>query len=113
MSYSKLIDSKLNLAFNKLKDLAVEATFTKKHNVDFDFSTGQVTGTPELPIVTKVVVTSEKVINATEYVEILVKSKELGALTTYDAISLNASNWQLNKAIKGSGFIYVLELVKL
>ena len=38
MGYKQLIDSKVNLAFNLLKDLAVEAVLTKKTGQTFDFA---------------------------------------------------------------------------
>jgi len=39
MSYSGLINTNINRAFNMVKDLAIEVSLSKKSSASFDFTT--------------------------------------------------------------------------
>jgi|APSaa5957512535_1039671.scaffolds.fasta_scaffold185978_2 hypothetical protein len=114
MGYNTLIDRNLVKAFNLAKDQAVSATLVRKSNLDFNFSSGEASSTDtSLPI--KVIIIEKeqesKEHNAVKQT-VMMKSKEIGALTQHDELQLGGVTWSIGPKIKDSGIIYVVEVFK-
>jgi hypothetical protein len=115
MSYAALIDSKLNLAFNTIKDLAVPVTFIKKTGTSFDFGTGATVHTTTTNIVTKAVIVDEKKTSKstnTKTRQMMFKSKPLGDISLYDSVLIGADTWKLGDVISNSGYIILTNIYK-
>ena len=114
MSYSRLIDTNLTRAFNKLKDLAKVATVTKHTDVEFDFSAGEKTSSTTT-ITFKAVVLSSKtdsVKTNTETTQILFKREDVGDLTTFDEVVVDGVSYKVGKAMKNNGYVSLATLVR-
>lgn len=115
MSYSSLINSNLNKAFNLVKDLAVDAVFTKKADKSFNFATRAVKSSSGETITSKVIVLDSKKPSKdrnTVTQQIMLKTIELGDLSLYDSVSINNISWKLGSFIKDDGFINIVELTR-
>jgi len=113
MSYSSLINSNLNKAFNLVKDLAVDATFTKRSDKSFNFATRTVKSSSGETITTKIIVLDSKKPSKdrnTVTQQIMLKTAELGDLSLYDSIMIGTTSWKLGKFIRDDGFINIVEL---
>lgn len=115
MSYVQIIDNNLLQTFRLLKDLAVDATFNVRTNVDFDFNSAEVTEDPSVPSTTKVVVVEGEKINTkskTVRQQILFKSKEIGDLKAYDTVVISGVTWTLGSPIHDGGYIVFIEIYR-
>lgn len=114
MSYNKLIDNSLKLAFTALKDLAIEGTFIRTNSNSFNFTTSTVSASTS-SITSKVVITdiSKRSENKNSKVkQLLVKSKDIGDIKAYDAVTISGETWNLGPVMNDSGFIYSVEIYK-
>lgn len=114
MSYSKLIDTNLTRAFNKLKDLAKVATVTKHTDVEFNFGSAEKTSSTQT-ISFKVVIISSKtdsVKTNTETSQILFKREGVGDLTTYDEIVIDGVSYKVGKSLKNDGYVALVTIVR-
>lgn len=115
MGYRTLIDKSLTLAFNLLKDLAVNITLIRKTNTTFDFSTADVTkGTVANTIIKAVILDGTKTSpehNANRK-QIIFKSKGIDDITMYDSILLENETWKFGPIISNSGYIISAEIFK-
>lgn len=115
MSYKNLIDSKLKVAFNAVKDLAKEATLTKKNAASFNFGTGETELTNSETVSTKIVVAQSAKKSAdrnTINAQILLKSSEVGDLNNYATIAFESNIWNFSDIQKNDGFILVANIYR-
>ena len=119
MGYKQLIDSKVNLAFNLLKDLAVEATLTKKTGQSFDFVNLTVSAT-ETPLVVKVIETDSKKPKSKDQKnssnltvkQLMVKTADVGDLKTVETFTISGVVWKVSEIQKNDGFISIVDVVR-
>jgi hypothetical protein len=114
MSYTKLIDNSLKLAFTALKDLAIDGTFTRTNTTSFNFQTNTASSTTT-SVTSKIVITditkrSEN--KNSKMKQLLVKSKDIGDIKAYDSVLISGESWRIGPVINDSGFIYSLEIYK-
>lgn len=115
MGYATQIDSKLNMAFNLIKDLAVSVVFVKKTGASFDFSTGESVVTTTTNITTKAVIVDSKKTSKESNVmskQLMFKSKDLGDISLYDSVQINGVTWRLGDVITNSGYIILITIFK-
>jgi hypothetical protein len=115
MSYKNLIDKSLFKTFNTLKDLASVVVLTKKNNPSFNFQTGQSEFAPTTTITTKAVITnSTKKFEDRNTIqkELMLKTKEVGDLTTYTTITINSEVWNIGGIEKNDGFVSLVKVFK-
>jgi hypothetical protein len=115
MSYTNLIDSQLKKAFNMAKDLAVVAVFDKVASADFNFNTASTEIQVSNSVTSKVIVFDGRKApkgSARIIKNIMVKAKDVGDLSTYDVVTFDSFKWTITSPIKGTGFIYVLEVAR-
>lgn len=114
MSYVNLINSNINLAFNLVKDLAVDAFIVKASRADFNFSTGSsnqaYTNTPA-----KVIIIEEKKkskeVNTTVKTA-MIKTREAGDISTLDKLSITGVTWNFTNIVRSDGYITLAEIAK-
>lgn len=114
MSYSRLIDTNLVRAFNKLKDLAKIATVTKHTNVDFDFDTAEATSNSQT-INFKVVLissTRDSESKTTEQAKILYRKEDVGNLSNYDTIVIDGQTFKVGKVVRDNSYVALANLIK-
>lgn len=115
MAYSALIDNNLKKAFNLVKDLATDVTFTKKVNPSFNFGTASAEFGTDQTVSTKVVIVdiekSSKDRNVNKR-QLLVKSKEIGDINQYTTVSINAVTWNIGEITNGNGFINLVNIYR-
>ncbi len=115
MSYTNLIDSQLRRAFNLVKDLATVAVFKRVTSANFDFNAAETQITTATPTTTKIVIFdgAKQPKGASRIVKnILVKAKEVGDVSAYDTVTFDGKDWSVINTIKGTGFIFVLEIAR-
>lgn len=115
MGYKALINSQLRRAFVLLKDLATDATMTKKANQEFDFASGEVSTDTAVQTVVKLVETTTAKLSkdgATLRKKVMLKSEDALDPTLYDSITINGVVWQIGPVLQTNGFIVMLELFK-
>jgi len=115
VSYRSLIDKQVSNAFNKVKDLAVEATFTKRTSTGFDWNAGKTTSTSLAPIAVKlVVVETEKPAKGTNTIvkTVLLKASEVGDLNSYDSVKFEGFDWKLGERLHESGRVWMVKLFR-
>jgi hypothetical protein len=110
MSYNSLIGNALNKAFNAAKDLAIEATFTKTTNSEFDFSTGEVNETTIPSITTKIIITKTSKTTEAKTMTIMFKTKEVGPFSMTDHVYIDGDKWHFGNMITSNNHISVVEL---
>ncbi len=115
MGYTSLIDNSLKKAFNLVKDLAVDAVFTKKVTPSFNFNTASAEFGTNQTVSTKVVIVDinkvSKDRSATKK-QLLVKSKDIGDINQYTTVSINAVTWNIGEITKGNGFINLVNIYR-
>jgi hypothetical protein len=115
MSYTKLIDKQLTLAFNKVKDLAVNAIVLKRTNGEFNFATGLIASGATTQIHVKAIVVdqekSSKDVN-TEVRQVMFKTQEVTEITLLDKIVINDVTWAFSNMLKSNGYVTVAEISK-
>ena len=114
MGYVAQIDSKLNQAFNLIKDLAVPVVFVKK-TVSYDFSTGAAVTSSTTNVTTKAVVVETKKTSKesnTSFKQLMFKSKDIGDITLFDSVQINGVTWKLGDVITNSGYIILTNVFK-
>lgn len=110
MSYNSLIGNALNKAFNAAKDLAIEATFTKTTNSEFDFSTGEVNETTIPSITTKIIITKTSKTPEANTMTIMFKTKEVGKFAMTDHVYINDDRWHFGNVITTNNHVSIVEL---
>lgn len=113
MAYRSLIDKQLSLAFKQAKDLAKPAVFNKIVSAEFDFNSSDVVVETESSVPTLVIpIEGTKKPEGTKKMvkQIMVKSKDIGAINQYDTVSFEGKSWTIINPIRDSGFVYVLEV---
>ena len=115
MAYKSLIEKSLERAFKSLKDLAVDAVFTRRGEASFDFNTGQTSYEPSTSLNTKIVVTRklrpDRESNRLRK-EIIAKNHVIGDVKAFDTILFEGEHWSIGGIIHGDGYIWVLEIYK-
>jgi hypothetical protein len=115
MSYTALMDKQLLKAFKLCKDLAIDATFTKKNKPTFNFGTGKVAATTDIPkIVQLIQVDREKTKkeSTTSKRTMIARAADLGDLNSYDVLEFDSATWKIGDVIKGVGLIYMFEVIR-
>ena len=108
MSYAQMADSQLRKAFTLLKDLAREATLTRKSVGAFNFATGSAVVTSDAPVVTKVIPTSKEKLSRdrkTITMDVMLRSRDVGSVTGYATMVVDGVTWRFGAPIKDTGFI--------
>jgi hypothetical protein len=114
MGYAAQIDSKLNQAFNLMKDLAVPVVFVKK-TASYDFSIGEAVTSATTNVVTKAVIVETKKTSKesnTSSKQLMFKAKEVGDITLFDSVQINGVTWKLGDVITNSGYIILTDVFK-
>jgi hypothetical protein len=112
MGYKDLIDKNLTLAFNLVKDLAVEVSFIKKTGTTFSFTTSAVSHAASTTVPKKIVWTSgiKRAIGSNIISRKLIMSIEgIDGISTYDSIFEGGIIWKISAPILNNGFIITLE----
>jgi hypothetical protein len=115
MAYKSLLDSSLSLAFNTLKDLAVDAVFSSKSGTSFDFATGAAeNAVTETKIIKVVVIDTKKNSDSrsTKQRQIMFKTKDVPNSSLYDSITIDGTPWKLGTRIKDSGYVVVCDIYR-
>ena len=114
MSYSGLINTNINRAFNMVKDLAIEVSLSKKSSASFDFGTDAVT-TTATTVLTKAVITD---VTKTSKDNTVIKkiamlsTKNIGEISGYDVLSFENTTWRIGPIINSTQFITIAEIYK-
>lgn len=112
MSYSALVDSNLNKAFNLVKDLAVDVILVKKTKSEFNFSTGEAEAS-STSITTKAIFIEEKKTSKdvnSSVKQVMLKTKSVGDLTLFDTLQAGAVIWKFTNILKSDGYITIAEV---
>jgi len=114
MSYVNLVNKSLTVAFNSVKDLATDITFTKKAVTGYDFSTKLNTANAPTALNIKGVVLDSKKgkLNSdrnSQLKEIMLKRQDIGDITFYDSVSIAGQDWRLGSTIADNGYIVMVE----
>lgn len=113
MSYTKLIDSNLNKAYNLLKDQAIDVVLIKKQQPSFDFNNTNLKFSKSENISTKAIVVNTKKANKernTVLKELMLKTREVGDLNLYSSLIFESKTWNINTVLKNDGFIVMLDV---
>jgi len=102
MSYQKLIQNNVNLAFDLIGDIGENITFTNKTVTDYNFSTQTVSSSVDTSITVKAVVESQYRTNDdTPRLEcnLLIDSKNIDSknIDNYDNIVFRNKTWKILK----------------
>jgi len=115
MSYSQLIDRNLTKAFKLLGDISSLATFIKKPDTTFNFSTRSVksstTETLEIPVVVMGVKKTSKDRNV-KGLQIIFKTSALGDSELYDTVIVDGINYKLGNYLSNDGYLSSVEIFK-
>jgi hypothetical protein len=121
MSYVNLINKNVDLAFQAIKDLAIEVTLTKKNVTGFDFGSGSNTEDADTVLVTTAVVVSavkgnpdnrEATNRNKQQKNVMLKKQDVGDVTFYDTLLIAGQLWQLGQIITDDGFIVTVEVFR-
>jgi hypothetical protein len=115
MGYQSLIDRNLSKAFTLVKDLALDAVFTKKSNLEFSFSTAEMNTPKNENINAKIIVTeTKKPANDRNTFEkiIMVKSKDVGDLNWYSTVKFENKTWNISSIQKNDGFVLMANVFR-
>jgi len=114
MSYVNLINSNVSLAFNLVKDLAVDALIVKASRSDFDFTTGATDQTfTSLPA--KAIFVEEKKSSKevnTSVKTVMIKTRESGDISTLDKLSVSNVIWNFTNIVRSNGYITIAEVAR-
>lgn len=116
MSYRNLVNTNVARAFNLVKDLAEEATLTKKATSSFNFATGQAEVTTDAPVVTKAIMTelrnSSGDFNASRRL-VMLKTAEVGDIKAYDTVTMAGVTWKVSPDnILSDGYVTTVEVYR-
>jgi len=114
MSYSGLINTNINRAFNMVKDLAIEVSLSKKSSASFDFTTDVVT-TVATTVLTKAVITDATKTSKDNTVIkkiAMLNTKNIGEISSYDILSFDNTTWRIGPIINSTQFITIAEIYK-
>ena len=115
MSYQKLIEQSVNLAFNSVKDLAETGLISQKNSTTFDFGTNETTTTSVITKKIKVIVTSIKRKTIDGFVTtkaVLLKAVDVDDITLYDNILLKDGKWNFGSVLENNGFVITVAIFK-
>lgn len=115
MSYGRLIDSKVEMVFNKVKDLAVAASFVKATGVAFNFNTASVEVDQDAPKTIKVVPIDLKKPNSKSNIimkTIMMKAVDAEDLNSYDEINFSSHDWKIGDLLHQTGRVWVLNVYR-
>ncbi len=115
MGYAKVIDANLNLAFNQLKDLAVNVILHRKAQQGFDFSNAAITEDQAVDTIIKAVIiekTKSSETHNSSKKEILFKSRGIPDITTYDSVTIANEVWKFGPIISDNGYVIFAEIYK-
>lgn len=112
MSYSKLIDKNIDLAFKSVKDLAIVITFTGKTSSAFNFNTGIAKNTFESIDVKAIILDVSKPSENlnTQSQQIMFKTSDIPEPRLYDTILIQDIVWKITKYVKNDMSITVVEV---
>lgn len=114
MSYVNLVNSKLTMAFNLVKDLAKDAVLVKRDNAVFDFASNAVVSGSSLVTVKCILIkakTSSRSINTTVQ-EVMFKTSELNTITDLDKLIIDDVTWKFSNILQSDGYITVAQVSK-
>lgn len=114
MGYQRLIDANLTRAFNKVKDLARDASVAKQKNIEYDFGTGEKTSVIE-NILFKVIIISSRRDSEnkqSEETQIMFKKESVGELTQNDKVTIDGNVYVVGASVKSDGFISIVNLYR-
>jgi hypothetical protein len=115
MSYDALVNRNLARAFALAKDLAVDVQLVKSGPVAFDFSSGLPEDAATVEVNTKAVVvsgTTSSDSHKTSAKRIMLKTKDVGALSAYDHLRMNGEVWKISPASRDGTFVTIVEIHK-
>lgn len=117
--YKTLIDTQLRKTFRMIKDLASDATFTKRNGTAFDYSAGELTENASTITVIKAVVVQNNKDNKedkdgrnTKHGQIMFNSLDLGEFSAYDTVTIDGNVWNLGNRVKSDGYITLVEVFR-
>jgi len=115
VSYAALIDRQVVSAFNKVKDLAVDATFTKALSATFDFNAGTLSKTSDTPVTIKLIELDQKKPQKNSNTitkTVMVKAIDVGSLSLYDTLSYSGNTWRIGDALKETGRVWIFNIFR-
>ena len=121
MGYKALVDANITLAFNAIRDLAVDCTLHKSSEKGFDFATAEVTGNSEPINIKGVVIDDDKKSSKTNVVErqFMFKTRGLGDINQYDQVDIpsditpgTVERWHFGPRINNDGYTILAEIFR-
>jgi hypothetical protein len=122
MSFQNLVNKNVNKAFNLIKDLATDVTFTKKAITGFDFNTKSNTAGTDTIVTTKAVIIESKkgrkgsigsnTSRNAQRKEIMLKTQDIGDISFYDFVTFGGNDWKIGATIADNGFIVMSEIYR-
>lgn len=123
MSFQNLVNKNVTKAFNTIKDLATDVTFTKKAITGYDFSTSSnITGVDTVVSTKAVIIESKKgkrgtsssidEIRNSQRKEIMLKTQDIGDITFYDFVTFGGNDWKIGAIIADNGFVVMSEIYR-
>ncbi|MDB4575344.1 hypothetical protein N9112_00110 [bacterium] len=112
MSYGALIDSQLSTTFTALKDLAVDATFTKEDQTGYDLVADMPETTIEQPIVVKAVKIKELTKKNTSTLTLLVKSKDVGDIGEFSELAIDGIVYRVGQVHHNHIYVVMFDAVR-
>jgi hypothetical protein len=113
MGYKQLIEKSTRKAFTQLKDLAIDVTLQRKANQTFDFNTSDVSAITTTIVVKAVVVSTKKHKERDVALkEIMLRTEEVGDLTTIDSFLIGSEVWRISEVAKNDGYVSLLTISK-
>ena len=116
MGFKKIINSSINLAFAKLKDLAPYATYSKTTDAAFDFNTAAVVEGVSTTKPVKTVVlgiqqsgdaaTGSRVMTS----RIMFRKSDIDNVGIYDTVVINSQTWKLGTVVQDTGYVIMVDV---
>jgi hypothetical protein len=119
MSYEALVKKSIRMAFTKLKDLAVDVTFTNKTATSFDFATQSSNVVTATPIIIRAVILKDEIgkrgakavteLRQAKKRFMLFKQEDLPTYSAYADVTIAGEVWKMGGVVS-AGYVTMVEL---
>lgn len=106
MSYKALVDRNISKAFRLAKDFAIEVTFVKSINTDFNFSSAELEQ-DGVNINTKAVVVNSSKNASAKSMQLMFKASDAD-LNVYDSVIINGITWKVGPQLSSPGAVITM-----
>lgn len=118
MGYRTTVRSNVQKAFNILKDLAINVTFSRSTVTEFDFATNAAVATVIPPVIVKAILINkarkpDSEQSGTSSTSLLMKVEDISDPTIYDRITMpDGSVWRIVTPCSNDGYTITVEIRK-